>query len=1196
MLDKTTRTANGVLRVLTLGLCGFVAACLLPGPVPSPTPMAGPWQSALREVPNVQMAVQPLRGEAFKVVAGSGLLVVGADRDARGSDLDAGQRQMLARFVQEGGRLVLFGDAAQWVADLEIEPELPERGWFRWGFDARTDVGRARVGLRVVSGKQPELFDGLPSSHADDNTVLVAGGAPCRLRRCHWAIGEPRNGHVLAVGAVELDGVDALPGAPLLVHWQHGRGEVLACGVVPELQNSDPVLQAAAAAFVQRCARWAAGKQLVVWTERAAPVEPVPELLPLAPLLPHWGMQEPSLDRARRRVDEVVADSLVGSFEAGADLCVLELTDAEGAASVPWAAQDPLKPVASYRGNSPVGWTRDAVAELSTEAHARSMLVVGGLDPVPAGSGATEQLVALRYLSRELADVRRAGAAALDGFALRQWLLDGKGYGATMLQDFAPAAALLLSGEPTGPFAGGLRALHADDGALHSLPWSGLAGSWRRGFPADEFPFGVLEARYGIDRRRPGRWRGGSAPDWIVAQANEFVRARAGRGGGMWWLCDEGAVAPAALGYVRGVSLEPLRAAVVVPLVATGADGTRAAGASLLEAPPAGYVAGGAATASVAVHVLQNNWLQLAGTGGPLRFDPQGLARFGDGEAQPLSGSFLRSRLFGGRPDGGALRSDQTDFLANGRRPEGDHGPVLRVSAAGERRVPTILAADEQPAWPRTVCIEWNAPPGYHELTIVLRAVRQAGVATVAIDGTVLRALPFSPTAPVQPVTIPVHVSSGALRVLQVQVEHGGACAIDRLEVVRRGDVGVEAAALVPAGSRAILSERAESSYHAERLDVVTQADFAGFVLRLHNDRAVRNLQVERVFALPGYTFVDSVDGEEPTALRQPFLLRAANAAMPDLVVAPLQLSRYEQLRWENGQLSMRSAPEAGACSRIGFLFCVPGEGDRWLPYAGKVLAAVDQPQRLDLEALGEATLVGDLPLATSRVLEIAGRSGAPFAVCEQGWWQWRGSQAVAGGGRWLRVHQAPGDTVRVVGGPSVLARTRPGPGSMRLLALREPTPTSATVRVLQPSRLAPPSVVFATDFDAVTIDGAPWDWFDGRTVFMPDRTATSRVQVQQRGNGERPHVRSTRAPLTTCQYVPERRELVLVTDPATERASELPWTAVVAGPVPVAVENGEIVADASLRLPSAEQAARAAAGGTLIRFRSGTTKVRYGD
>lgn len=174
--------------------------------------------------------------------------------------------------------------------------------------------------------------------------------------------------------------------------------------------------------------------------------------------------------------------------------------------------------------------------------------------------------------------------------------------------------------------------------------------------------------------------------------------------------------------------------------------------------------------------------------------------------------------------------------------------------------------------------------------------------------------------------------------------------------------------------------------------------------------------------------------------------------------------------------------------------------------------------------------------------------------------------------------------------------RTRPGPGSLQVLALRDPSPASVTVRVLQPCRLVAPSVVMAADFDAVFVDGKPWAWFAGRTVFLPDRVGTYKIETRTHRGGSGPHVTATRAPLRQCEYVADRRELVLVADADPARPVELPFTAILQGPVPTGIENGEIVADATLRHADPEAAAAAAAGGVLIRFRAGVTRVLYGN
>ena len=334
--------------------------------------------------------------------------------------------------------------------------------------------------------------------------------------------------------------------------------------------------------------------------------------------------------------------------------------------------------------------------------------------------------------------------------------------------------------------------------------------------------------------------------------------------------------------------------------------------------------------------------------------------------------------------------------------------------------------------------------------------------------------------------------------------------------------------------------------------------------------------------------------GEGPDCLRAPFVLRSAQPDVPDLLFAPLRLARHEHFRIRDGALVWHSAPEFGMQSRAGVLVCPHGDGERWLAHCARILDAVAEPVVLPLGDSGEASLADDAPLSWTRVVHVTEPPATPFFVREQGWWQWRPAQPATDGGVWLRVQHSPQDVVAIAAGPTVLARTRPGPGSLRLLALRDVAARSVVARVLQPALLAPPSVVMGEDFDEVEIDGRPWSWFDGRTVYLPAGTGTFAIATARRG-GTRPHVTSTRAPLSACTWSPGERTLVLATAGEPGRPAELPWTAVLAGPPPVAIENGEIVDDATLRLPDAEQAALARAGGVVIRFRNGVTTVRYG-
>jgi len=1197
--------ANVARRALPYVAAALLAACTGVLPPPPRGQDLLPWQQALQDLGPVVTASLPNEAGAFDFDEHTTVVITHDRGDDGDRGFGEGQRQGLRDFVQKGGRVLLLGHSASLAAAMGLEPEWPESSTFRWGFDRRATMGRARLGFEVVSGRSPELFEALQVAPEREHTFFVAGGEPCAVPLCAWSIGEPRRGEVLARLVAQRDGEVAPGSAPVLVHWRHGRGEVLALGLLPDVDNADPTVRANAVTFLRAAAQSLQGPTrgaLVLLTvphaEPAAPVAVRPAFArrdgPNLPLLAHWGWQVPLQDRddgTLQSTDALVRDVLLPSWLAGADLFEIDVSDAQQQTPLAWPARDPLKRPAAWPTADRPLWNLADARRLAAEAHARGMLLLGAIAPLAAAERTTERLAAMRFLARELTDVRRLGQGAFDGLGVRDGWRDDGGHGLLMLQDFHPGAALYSTGERAAGFAGGLRALDADDGAVQGLGLAGLSATWRSGFAADTFPLGVLDAR----ARRAAAVAvdavagGGSHGDWIVTQANDFVRARAGLGGSMWWRrFDPAAFDRETVAYVHGVSQEPLVAAVAMQLSATGSDGHRAAARALLEQAPVGF--GAESPAPAAVHVLQNNWFRLAGSGGPLLFDAGGTARFRAGEAKVLATSFLRTRLFGARPDLDQRTIGTLDLLARGLAGAGGHARTVRAGAAESARLPAVLAFAEAPRWPAAVAVDWAASTGYHELDYQLRGVAGRGIVGISLDGELLTCVAWrSDQAPVQG-AVPLHVTGDGPRTLQFEVLEGGAVAFDRLRIVRQGDVGAAARVLEPAGSLARLEERSQSSLHGERVELVAAADFPGFLLRIDWQSAARGLQVERSFQLAGYRVPGAAD------LRQPFVLAASDRELPDIVVVPLQLERHDRFSVDDGALVLHSAPGAGSQQRLGFLFVPRAVSAAVRDAATTMCRSLDQPTPLDLAATGEAVLHSDLSVPWTRIVHLDGAGTAPVLVQENGWWTWRGTQPAPDGGRWLRVRHEVGWAVRLVAGPSVLARTRPGPGSLHLLALQDPEPASVTVQVVQPSLLQPPSVVMGQDFDDVRLDGQPWACSDGRTVFLPDRVGTYRIECSTRGGGAGPGVRTTRAPLVHCSYVAERRALVLVTPPDAGRPFELPWTAVLRGPRPTRIQNGEIVAEGALPHRDAEAAAAAAAGGTLIRFRSGTTEIFYGQ
>lgn len=1220
---QSRRSRPGLRRALAAATALLLAA--LPacrgaragGGDPPTQAVSAPLQALMPAGTELHLRALPLGPLQDDALAGIDALVLGG-RGWRVPDLRAhtAALQVVRRFVENGGRVVLLGYAVALCTELGLEERAPDVVEpFRWGFDPRTATGRARLGFQLVSGRVPELVEGLVPAPQREHAFFLSGGAPLAAPLCLFAAGPPARGEPLGSLVRECDGQGALWPATVLTRWQLGKGQVLGLGLEPDVAADDPVIAQNAEAFFGRCLRWlgdgAAPRNLGYWLLPQPEPEPLPARLPElaeravpgASLLAHWGWEAAVHDEtAPRGPSQVLDDVVLPGFLGGATVLALDLVDPQRGLPLPWAETDPLARPEHYLGSAFArGWTGDAVPQLLREAHARGQLVQVLLDPPPGGAAPQPRLAALRYLARQWADLRRLGAdRALDGVALRQWFDDPRGFGVAMLQDFQPAAHVVRLGERVPALGGAIGALDGRDGAPAGLRAAGLARGWRDGFPADVHPVGYLDCR----ARRPSRSlggatdgdasAGGSYGDWIARQATDFVRARRGRGGAMLWSRHDPATMTADTeAYVTGVSSEPLVAAVAARCTATGRDGWRAAQRALLPEVQPGF--GEGLPVPAATVMLRNNRLRLLGSGGALDFDGGGLGRFGGSGGARLCDSFFRTRFFGGRPDADELRTAQLDLLAAGRRGEGGYTGAHAVTPAGS--VPQALAFDAAPRWPQRLDLMLGGLQGRFELRLEGRALQGAGVLAVGVDDDVLSLLPFEDGRLPLRRALAIDLARGGLRSLRIEVLDGGAVALDRLQLVRTGDVAAEAEVALPAGGLAIVRERSASTYHRETVELRMLADFPGLLLRADVEHAVRSLQQERRFGLLHHRrLLLASGGEDERSLQQPFVLAADEPSLPDLAVVPIRLPRYGRFRLDGGELVLHDQPEPGTRSVIGFAFLQRGASAATLQHLVRVFAELDRPTALDLGATGEADLHNEQPLPWTRVIAVQQAARTPFLVRENGWWTWRAAQQGSPGADLLRVNHLPGDVVQLVGGQALLARTRPGPGALQTVALRDPEPGAVLARVLQESPLVRPSVTMGADFDEVFVDGAPWALYSGRTVLLPNRRGDYRITTQAHGGPLLPHVLATRAPLSHCAYDPAARELLLVVEAAADRPAELPFTAVLAGPVPLRLDGAELVPEDELRHadPAARRAAEAA--GVVIRFRPGIVRVHYGD
>ena len=247
-----------------LAALALAQACV--APAPSAPASRGVLASALGEgdvramaFPSGATAGRDARAELAQLRA----LVVAGGLDADVA-VDQAALAELRAFVDRGGRVLLLGSALRLVHELGIEERAPSVAQdFRWGFDARTAAGRARLGFRSSSSKTDALTEGMRADNDKDHDYFVVGGAPLTAPMCAFGDAPPKNADSLARLVVECDGerrdehgdrgeVDAV----VLARWRSGKGSVLGFGLEPDLASADAALRDNARAFVLRAANW----------------------------------------------------------------------------------------------------------------------------------------------------------------------------------------------------------------------------------------------------------------------------------------------------------------------------------------------------------------------------------------------------------------------------------------------------------------------------------------------------------------------------------------------------------------------------------------------------------------------------------------------------------------------------------------------------------------------------------------------------------------------------------------------------------------------------------------------------------------------------------------------------------------------------------------------------------------------------
>lgn len=1112
--------------------------------------------------------------------------------------------EAVREWVEGGGRLLLFSHALQWACDLGFEPVEPDRRDTKLlGYRDQYSQGMYVYGVAAADPEHP-LFRGLEPYGERSGVFLLAGGHAVRNESCFWESGAPEKAEVLATFYRHGYGEDRGFAHRALVALAPGRGRVLAFGCGPLVTTGNP-RHANLARFVANAVRWlcdvpegaatrprigllpAFPAQLGVdeYSSPPPPPEaaPWPEDLvgPRLPYLAHWGWhgqidyqrggkESVDLDYFRERI---VDESAVW----GANLLEFYPPDMQQGYPFTWDEDDPIpRPERYWGGGFDPLWNLERAHELVRYAQSRGFLVHTFNHPNPVHGDLDVHVVYAEHTARDFANPLLYGSdAALDGFGVEWFPSDREGLITAALWKYNPGAyqhstAILPAFTPN--FSGTLMCAF---GRLGSLNACGFSDQWRHVFHPPLYLSYQADCRTRKPSRRDwGGWAyygGGSYPDWILRQVNGFCRERLELDSAIWWLGEpESTLDPRYREYVYGISMDPIRCAVACELWATGRGGYRQTIAELSPDPPPGFTAGADEPFDAAI--VQNDFLRIVRrsdrVGGKLLYDPLHLARFdpdvnGDARGFVLFDDLLAESELPGEP------IDELVFLLgteDGRAEGGASGGYESDCLADAESFPSRIAYEATPEWPERLRLRFTSKIGRHRLRIGVLEADAPGLVEVFLDG---EPIGFYSTGarsaftrvegePVE-LEFPV-LDAGREHELAVQVQSGAGHALDFLELRRVRTGAVAQSVALAAGAKA---ELVEHLVRNEAGGAVVES--RRFTLRA--DDPVLDVRFETQDQ--GATRVD--------ALAERF--------------ASLDLASWETS--ERGWL--RYDESAGCWIALGLL-----DGEEGIGCSLGVFASRERA----------AELLEDPAAGLGRVVETTARprDGAsyPFLLVRErdaggrAWWTARGAQQL-GETCLVRVHDRPGARGVVSDSEYLPSGFRPGRGCQRLLAIESSERRGAArVRV---AKVGPfvfaPRVEFDGTPSSVRLDGEDWRYFEGSTVFLPNRVGEYDVEIETDGPAA-PGLAATSLTVTGCRWI-ESEKVLRITTSAPDRSpgplpGELGYTALVLtrGHHLLEARGAEPIPLESYRFRTEDDRRTVAERGLVLRLAPGTATLRF--
>ncbi|MBE7561198.1 hypothetical protein HS125_20505 [bacterium] len=915
-----------------------------------------------------------------------------------------------------------------------------------------------------------------------------------------------------------------------------------------------------------------------------------------------------------------------------------------------WKSDDPIAPPRSplrYWGSSwdPL-WSWENARRLYQLAHERDMLVqlFYHPNPITAERGGSPDSAALAAAYEDFAELQAremqngllfGWRSSHDGVGSEWWPADASGRYMRKIWMYHPGSYRYSTAilDKTGPyFAGTWMCAFGRTGGINACGYGDL---WRYVYHPPLYLSYQADCRsMKPSSREWGGWAnygGGSTPDWLLRQVNDFCRDRLYLDSSIWWLGEPSStLREEDRVYVYGISMDPMRCAVAATLRAVGSDGYRKKARETVPGVPENYVCDEPYPQDTAF--VQNNYfrlLRLAGEDrGILQYDPLRLAYYHETDrpqpALELSDHFLSAEKLGSAPDfparsaefgssSGKLGADpifsigRVDGGSDEFKAAGGYDKRYMCSADASQ-FPAEICYESWPDRPQEIVVQFEAGAGRCELEVHTLPVEYPCTMEVDVDGRhigVYFPAPAGGTVHRLPFSLG---SSGRhellLRVQKAEVGErrrdgrpGFAHAFDALVVRRTAAQCVVHDIPVKVGHLAVLEERlladAAGEYCQTRRYRVT-ADSPMFTVEIEN-RAPQACAWETRLSLARYGGLAPVPGAERT-WRLPSLI----ADRPALVIA-LAGDGAERLERRGDDVVIVSPTREQSAFTLGILVDDGLYAESELPAVRQALLA---PLRTVRPGSRPATVKNELSIPRVEVLGVEPAGKGPYHVLETGAdgrasWLVRGAQD-NGRRDLVRVYLQAGGNARLAPYGFIEGVVKPGYGCQYMLAIRDGVrPGRCEVDVVKTGPFVfAPRLEWKEPFDRVRVNGRPWRYFDGSLVFLPNRPGHYVVEVEKTGQPA-PSLARTFLDLASATWDEAEKVLQLVGRAPHWWEGPLPgdmaYTAQIhtSGMKIVKVEGGELIPWEEFRATATDRQ-KMAARGAMLRLRPGTVRVYF--